>query len=392
MPREYTTALSIQAIKMKQPTALLLLMTVIVFSVMYVPQPLAPILTMQLGVDAAAVGLLVSVTLIPLAIAPLTYGVILRRLPALEVLRWAMVSLALSCLALGFVQSYVPFLVLRGVQGLIMPAIFTALMAYLAAGHSPDSLKGVMARYVSATIVGGLTGRLISGVVSEVYDYHAVYWGLAVCLLIGALLPWGRAPSKPMNTVVPSWAGVKRAWSTDGNLWRFLAVSCLFFVFAGFLNFLPLRLASIDPSIGPAVIGLVYLGYLGGIATSLNARRIALRIGGANRTLKLSMLIMILSCASAIPLGVWGLFVMMWVFCLSMFLFHSLAVAEVNQAEGDLRGVVNGLYVTHYYGGGVLGTWLPGYVYDGFGWPATIMVLVLVGLGGLFCLSRLQGR
>ena len=105
MPREYTTALSIQAIKIKQPTALLLLMTVIVFSVMYVPQPLAPILTMQLGVYAAAVGLLVFVTLIPLAIAPLTYGVILRRLPALEVLRWAMVSLALSCLALGFVKS-----------------------------------------------------------------------------------------------------------------------------------------------------------------------------------------------------------------------------------------------------------------------------------------------
>ena len=377
---------------MSSPANLLLIITVLVFSVMYVPQPLAPILTRTLGVDAAAVGLLVSITLVPMAIAPMTYGVVLRKLPALGVLRWALIALSLSCLALAWVDSYQPFLVLRGIQGLIVPACLTALMAYLSAGHSPDALKQVMARYVSATILGGLAGRLISGAVSEVFDYHAVYWGLAVTLLAAAVLPWARAPVKPMNTVVPSLQGVIRAWSIEGNLWRFIAVSCLFFVFAGFLNFLPLRLAEVQPGIGPGLIGLVYLGYLGGIVTSLNAKRIAQYLGGSNRTLKLSMFVMVASVASAIPLGTWGLFAMMWAFCLSMFLFHSLAVAEVNQAEPDLRGVVNGLYVTHYYGGGVLGTWLPGYVYDAYGWGATLSCLMLVGVLGLLALLKIQGR
>lgn len=377
---------------MSSPANLLLIITVLVFSVMYVPQPLAPILTQTLGVDAAAVGLLVSITLVPMAIAPLTYGVVLRELPALGVLRWALIALSLSCLALAWVDSYQPFLVLRGVQGLIVPACLTALMAYLSAGHSPGSLKQVMAKYVSATILGGLAGRLISGAVSEVFDYHAVYWGLAVALLAAALLPWAKAPVKPMNTVVPSIKGVIRAWSIEGNLWRFIAVSCLFFVFAGFLNFLPLRLAEVQPGIGPGLIGLVYLGYLGGIVTSLNAKRIAQTLGGSNRTLKLAMFVMVASVASAIPLGTWGLFAMMWAFCLSMFLFHSLAVAEVNQAEPELRGVVNGLYVTHYYGGGVLGTWLPGYVYDAYGWGATLGCLMLVGFFGLLALLKIQGR
>ena len=377
---------------MSSPANLLLIITVLVFSVMYVPQPLAPILTQTLGVDAAAVGLLVSITLVPMAIAPLTYGVVLRKLPALGVLRWALIALSLSCLALAWVDSYQPFLVLRGVQGLIVPACLTALMAYLSAGHSPDALKQIMARYVSATILGGLAGRLISGAVSEVFDYHAVYWGLAVTLLAAALLPWAKAPVKPMNTVVPSIQGVIRAWSIEGNLWRFIAVSCLFFVFAGFLNFLPLRLAEVQPGIGPGLIGLVYLGYLGGIVTSLNAKRIARYLGGSNRTLKLAMFVMVASVASAIPLGTWGLFAMMWAFCLSMFLFHSLAVAEVNQAEPELRGVVNGLYVTHYYGGGVLGTWLPGYVYDAYGWGATLGCLMLVGALGLLALLKIQGR
>ena len=104
---------------------------------------------------------------------------------------------------MAWVDSYQPFLVLRGIQGLIVPACLTALMAYLSAGHSPDALKQVMARYVSATILGGLAGRLISGAASEVFDYHAVYWGLAVILLAARCCP-GRAPVKPMNTVVPS--------------------------------------------------------------------------------------------------------------------------------------------------------------------------------------------
>ena len=94
---------------MSSPANLLLIITVLVFSVMYVPQPLAPILTQTLGVDAAAVGLLVSITLVPMAIAPLTYGVVLRKLPALGVLRWALIALSLSCLALAWVDSYQPF-------------------------------------------------------------------------------------------------------------------------------------------------------------------------------------------------------------------------------------------------------------------------------------------
>ncbi len=371
---------------------ILLAVTVLVFCVMYVPQPLISVLSDRFGVDAAAVGLLVSVTLIPMAVAPLTYGYFLKRLSALLVLRWALVALGLSCVALAAIDAYTPFLVLRGIQGLIMPAILTALMAYLSAQQDSLGLKAIMARYVAATIVGGLLGRLVSGGISQWYDYHLTYWLLAVCLIGAAVLPWQRAPRRAMNATLPTRAGLLRAWSIQGNLWRFLAVSCLFAVFAGFLNFLPLRLTTLDGGIGPALIGLAYVGYLGGIATSLGGQRIARTVGGVDRTMQGAMVLVCLSILASIWLPVVGLFVMMWVFCLSMFLIHTLAVGEVNQAEPELRGVVNGLYVAHYYGGGVIGTWLPGYVYDAHGWTALMVTFALIGSAGVVCLVKAQGR
>ena len=370
----------------------LLAVTVLVFCVMYVPQPLVSVLSARFAVDAAAVGLLVSITLVPMAVAPLTYGYFLKRLSALVVLRWALLALAASCVALASIDAYRPFLLLRGAQGLIMPAILTALMAYLSAQHDGDGLKSVMAKYVAATIVGGLMGRLISGFVSQWYDYHLTYWGLAAALVVAAALPWQRAPRRAMNAALPTRAGLLRAWRINGNLWRFLAVSCLFAVFAGFLNFLPLRLSTLDGAIGPALIGLAYVGYLGGIATSLGGRRIARRVGGVDRTMQGAMLLVSLSIVASIWLPVYGLFAMMWVFCLAMFLVHTLAVGEVNQAEPELRGVVNGLYVAHYYAGGVVGTWLPGYVYDGYGWTALMLTFAIIGGAGLYCLVRAQGR
>jgi len=51
-------------------------------------------------------GLLVSVTLIPLAIAPLSYGIFLKQLSALTILKWALPLLAIAMAWSGFVHSY----------------------------------------------------------------------------------------------------------------------------------------------------------------------------------------------------------------------------------------------------------------------------------------------
>jgi YNFM family putative membrane transporter len=66
-----------------------------------------------------------------------------------------------------------------------------------------------------------------------------------------------------------------------------------------------------------------------------------------------------------------------------MFLTHATATGLLNQLADQHKGMVNGLYVAFYYGGGAIGSFLPGYIYRGFGWSGFIATLVVVVLGAL---------
>tara|TARA_E500000178_G_C17010135_1_gene750105 strand:- start:1228 stop:1500 length:273 start_codon:yes stop_codon:yes gene_type:complete len=74
----------------------LYLSIMICFCVLYAPQPMLSELAERFMVSKPEAGLLVSVTLIPLAIAPLSYVIFLKQLSALTILKWALPLLAIA--------------------------------------------------------------------------------------------------------------------------------------------------------------------------------------------------------------------------------------------------------------------------------------------------------
>ena len=80
----------------------------------------------------------------------------------------------------------------------------------------------------------------------------------------------------------------------------------------------------------------------------------------------------------------------MLVFAAGMFTLHSVLSAFLNHLETERKGLINGLYVSAYYAGGALGSFLPGFIFQRFGWPAFIglLVVLVTGLIGLSLLLR----
>ena len=76
----------------------------------------------------------------------------------------------------------------------------------------------------------------------------------------------------------------------------------------------------------------------------------------------------------------------MLLFAAGMFTLHSVLSAFLNHLETERKGLINGLYVSAYYTGGALGSYLPGFLYLGFGWSSFIAFLLLL-LCGLTALS-----
>ena len=106
--------------------------TFLTFCTLYAPQPLLPLLSAEFGVSPTDSALLITVTLVPLGLAPIVYGYFLQAIPARTMLRTAVFGLIINQLAFFAVTEFWHLVVLRLIQGLLMPAIFTSLMTYCA--------------------------------------------------------------------------------------------------------------------------------------------------------------------------------------------------------------------------------------------------------------------
>ena len=88
----------------------------------------------------------------------------------------------------------------------------------------------------------------------------------------------------------------------------------------------------------------------------------------------------------------WVLFGSLFAFCGAMFLMHAVATGLVNRGGGETAGIVNGLYLVFYYSGGALGSFVPGMVYQRFGWSAFVGVLLAMAAVGWAAAASLLAR
>lgn len=374
---------------MSRPNFLIVLFsTILVFTVLYAPQPLLPLLAEELGVSRSAASLLITVTMIPLSIAPIAYGFLLESVSAKRMLIGASLLLAITSLVLAAGPGYSSFLLVRLLQGLMIPAMLTALMTYISANAGVNGLGRAMAVYVASTVLGGFTGRAFSGFVAEWASWQTSFFLIGVLLLIscGLLLRLQSDSASRFSRVHPR--VIISVLRTAGLARAYLVIFCAFFVFASLLNFLPFRLAELDEGLGSGAISLMYTGYLMGIAVSLGSARIAAQLGSRKRAVMLGLIVQLVATLIFMTPTVSVVFANMFLLCAGMFLVHGLLPGFINELAPERRGIVNGLYVAAYYAGGSIGSFAPGLLLAKGGWNAFILGLTLVVLLALVLAAR----
>lgn len=372
--------------------AVVVFTTILALSALYAPQPLLPVLAAEFAVSREAAAFLTTVTFLPLSVAPLFYGYLLESLPPRRLLRGAVLLLALSEVLFFFGRSFSVLLLLRFCQGLLIPAILTALMTHIALAVRGAAVQRAMGVYVAATILGGFLGRACSGGIATALGWRYSFLLLAAALLAAFFLLRRLPDDAPLSLVRPTPRAVLTVLREPPFLKVYLLTFCLFLVFAAVMNYLPFRLTELSDQASELRIGLMYSGYLMGVATSLGAASLARRLGGEVATLSAGLL---LFGAALLALGagsVAALFAVMFLFCGAMFLVHATASGYLNRLASGRKGIVNGLYVSFYYAGGAVGSWLPGYVYRHHGWTAFVLALSLVVAAALALALRARGE
>lgn len=365
---------------------------VLTISALYAPQPLLPILAAEFSVSRDLAASLTTVAMIPLSLAPLAYGYILQSVSARRMLQVSLLLLAGSEILFAQANSFSLLIALRILQGLLIPAMLTALMTYVSQMSTGTSIQRSMAIYIAATILGGFLGRTISGALATQFGWRSSFVVLAVSMFGCFVLLARLKSSSVIEMARPRPELVWKILRQPLFLRCYLGIFCLFLVFAAMMNFIPFRLTEISRQASSLQIGLMYSGYLMGLTCSLLAVRIGRLLGGEVRAMITGFGLFGLTLIGFAWPNPPLLFVMMFLFCGAMFLVHATASGWLNKLAGGSKGVVNGLYVAFYYGGGVVGSSVPGFIYHGYGWSGFLYALAVVALSGCLLIVSCRGH
>ena len=350
---------------------------IIILSVMYATQPIQPLLAKQFNVSIIKASQFTAVIMLFLAISPIIYGYILEKTNVKKMLINSSIILFITNIFLGLATSYELFLFFRVIEALIVPAILTSLMSILA-NIDKENIKFNMSIYVASTVFGGLVGRIFSGFIATNLSYEFVFYSLSLAILvsiyfISKLSYEGEATiSKPKITDVMEILKDKRF------LIIYFLMFCVFFVFSGVLNILPFRVKEISSNVSEFQISLLYLGYGMGILISLNSSKIVKYFKNELNTILFGLIFFLFITIFLIQENIIFIFILIFLFCVGMFTVHTVSTGLANSMKESQKSLTSGMYLSFYYLGGALGSFLPSIIYEKFGWNMVIYMFCII--------------
>jgi len=364
--------------------------TILTLCTLYAVQPIQPLFEQEFGLDRFQAIIFTTVIMFPLGFAPIFYGYFLETLSSKILLKSSVMILGILELIFATSDTYIILLSVRALQGLIIPALLTSLMSYIAFISPKDKVQQMIGSYIGATIFGGFLGRFLSGYLSDLFGWRFFFVILGIGLIGMFFLLNLLEKEVKLNIVKPSKKQIIMILKDKVFLHVYLIMFTTFFVFQGVLNFIPFQLNNLNSDVSSAKIGLVYAGYIVGLIISLNVLRIIRFFNSEIRAMITGSFIYLLGLQFFHLASYNVIFFGMFVFCAGMFIIHAIASGYINKLSHSNRAIANGLYLSFYYSGGIIGSFLPGLVFEYFGWHYFVMTLSIIVLISLFLLFNLQ--
>ena len=349
---------------------------------LFAPQPLLPMLGAAFGVSAAAVSLVVTVSTMAVAIAAPLAGMIADRLGRKRVMVPAAFLLAVPTVLAATSHSLGQLLFWRFLQGALTPGIFAVTISYI----NEEWVEGAgrtVAAYVTGTVLGGFSGRMLAGVVAAHTSWRWAFVMLGALNALGAVAIWRWLPPGRR------FARARRGSSPVGPMLRHLknprllatyAVGfCVMFTMLAAFTYVNFYLAAPPFRLGTEALAMIFVVYLVGAVITPFAGRLIDRLGHRAAVLIAfsgGIAGISLTLVHSLPAVMTGLAVC----STGVFIANSAGSSYVGVVTHEARAAAVGLYVTFYYTGGSFGSALPGGFWSRGGWPACVALIAAVQL------------
>ncbi|WP_426595487.1 MFS transporter [Pectobacterium brasiliense] len=365
------------------------------FALLYCVQPLLPVLSQDFGISPATSSLSLSVSTVMLAFGLLFTGPLSDTIGRKNVMVVSLMLAAICTVICAFMTSWNGVLVMRAMMGLSLSGVAAVAMSYLSEEIHPSVLAFSMGLYISGNSIGGMSGRLVSGVLTDYFPWRVAIGTIGVLALIAAITFWRILPEsrhfrpgslRPKTLLLNS----KLHWRDAGLPLLFLQGFLLMGAFVTLFNYIGYRLLAPPYLLSQAVVGLLSVVYLTGSYSSPKAGALTARYG-RGPVLSVAILLMLAGLGMTALSPLFAIFGGMMLFTAGFFAAHSVASSWIGQRARRAKGQASSMYLFSYYLGSSLAGTLGGFFWHSFGWmgiTAFLSALLLLALVVSLILKR----
>ncbi|MBM4835162.1 MFS transporter [Vibrio parahaemolyticus] len=361
----------------KRITLSLALGSFLVFSNLYLLQPMLPTFATLFSISEtqvnwlfAASTLALSFSLVPMAVLSESIG----RKPVMMVGLFSIPAIS-ALMLLG--DSFIFWVACRALIGIALAAFAAVAVAYMAEELDKHAFSMAIGTYIAANSLGGIAGRISGGLLADNFSVDVAIEVMMVVTLIGVICVHYLLPKQ--RNFTPSSSSLRHqnraiiGHFRNQRVWFAMLIGGLnFALFVNLYSVMGFRLVSAPHNVPVGLASLIFICYLGGTFSSRCAGHWSKRyssILGMFIGAVVSMAGMWIAAFESLAAMLIGLLLISF----GAFFTHTLAYGWVGQNATQAKATATALYLVHYYVGGSLGGFLLLYCWQHGGWSTVLL-------------------
>ena len=356
----------------------------LVFCNLYLFQPMLPVLADHFAVSATHINWLLAAGTLTLALMLLPWAFASERIGRRKVLLISLFLLPAIGLTSLLTDSLLLLIISRALMGMALAGFTAVAVAYMAEEFSAKAFSHGIGAYISANSLGGISGRLFGGMLTDYFDWQTAVACMALLSLIGAVVvAWVLPQPNQKNTIQGSPLSqyhhiIIEHLKNKKIYFAMLIGGVNFAIFINLYTVTGFRLVSEPYAMPVSIAAMIFLCYLSGTVSSrlvgIWCQRFS-PITGMLAGAIMGLLGMLVASHDSLVV----IFIGLNLLSFGAFFTHSLAYGWVSQQAKRSKATATALYLVHYYVSGSLGGFYLIYCWQHGGWTQ-----VVIGAGLLY--------
>ncbi len=353
-----------------------------VFANLYITQPLLPQFSEEFGVSPTIASLSLSLATGVLSVSLILFGSLSEAWGRKRLMTFSIFAASILTIALAFAPTFEMILLLRMVQGFVFAGIPAIAMAYLGEEVDPSSLGVAMGLYISGNTVGGLSGRIIMGTMTDLFSWQIgmIVLGI-ISLIVCCYFVWALPDS---NNFIPRKLEFKGLTKSLFSHLKDPGLICLFGIaftlmggFVTLYNYISFHLVGSPYNLSAGVVGWIFVVYLVGVFSSTWFGSLSDKLG-RQKVLITGISIMLTGAILTIPGNLIIKIIGIIIFTFGFFGSHSIASGWVSFRAKKDKAQASSLYLFAYYFGSSVGGTTGGVFWSMWGWNGVIAFICVL--------------